>query len=56
MKIDILKVPFNGDGTPPELENPARALREPDLDRNGTAGSQLVDIVVSAVASGIVGF
>ncbi len=27
MKIDLIGVPFNSDGTPPEKENPAKALR-----------------------------
>jgi len=28
MKIDLIGVPFNSDGTPPEKENPAKALRD----------------------------
>lgn len=28
LKVGILGIPFNGDGTPPEIENPAAALRE----------------------------
>ena len=31
MKIGILGVPFNGDGTRPEIENPAAALRQAGL-------------------------
>jgi hypothetical protein len=31
MKIDILAIPFNGDGNPPGVENPASALREAGL-------------------------
>ncbi|MCP4694139.1 MAG: arginase family protein [Desulfobacterales bacterium] len=33
MKIGVLGVPFNGDGTRPEIENPAAALREAGLSR-----------------------
>lgn len=33
MKIAILGVPFNGDGTRPEIENPAAALREAGLSK-----------------------
>ena len=28
MKINLLGIPFNSDGTSSEIENPARALRE----------------------------
>ncbi len=28
MKIGVLGIPFNGDGTRPEIENPAAAFRE----------------------------
>jgi len=31
MKINLLGVPFNSDGTPPEEENPAKALRDSGL-------------------------
>ncbi len=31
MKIEILGIPFNGIGTPPDIENPADGLREADL-------------------------
>lgn len=31
MDITIIGVPFNGDGTPPEIENPAGALRQAGL-------------------------
>jgi len=33
MMVDILGVPFNGDGTPPEVENPAQGLRDAGLIR-----------------------
>jgi arginase len=33
MKIGILGIPFNGDGTRPEMENPAAAFREAGLTR-----------------------
>jgi arginase len=33
MLVDILGVPFNGDGTPPEVENPAQGLRDAGLIR-----------------------
>ena len=33
MKIGILGIPFNGDGTRPEIENPAAAFREAGLTR-----------------------
>ena len=33
MKIGILGIPFNGDGTRPEVENPAAALREAGLTK-----------------------
>jgi arginase len=33
MKIGILGIPFNGDGTRPEIENPAAAFREAGLMR-----------------------
>lgn len=39
MRIHLLGVPFNGDGTPPEVENPAQALRQlglaQQLEKNG---------------------
>ena len=39
MKIHLLSVPFNGDGTQPEIENPAQALRQlglvQQLEENG---------------------
>lgn len=31
MKITIVGVPFNGDGTPPEIENPAQSFRDEGL-------------------------
>jgi hypothetical protein len=31
MKINISGIPFNGDGTHPEIENPASALRQAGL-------------------------
>jgi len=34
MKIGILGIPFNGDGTRPEIENPAAAFREAGLMRS----------------------
>jgi arginase len=33
VKIDVLGIPFNGDGTPPEVENPAQSLRQAGLVR-----------------------
>ena len=33
MKIGILGIPFNGDGTRPEIENPAAAIRTAGLTR-----------------------
>jgi arginase len=33
MRVDILGIPFNGDGTPPEGENPAQGLRDAGLIR-----------------------
>ena len=33
MKIGILGIPFNGDGTRPEIENSAAAFREAGLTR-----------------------
>ena len=38
MKIGILGIPFNGDGTRPEIENPAAALREAGLKRLEKSG------------------
>ena len=34
MKIGILGIPFNGDGTRPEIENPAAAFREAGMTRS----------------------
>ena len=44
MKIGILGIPFNGDGTRPEIENPAAALREAGLSRlQIRSGDKLLD-------------
>ena len=44
MKIGILGIPFNGDGTRPEIENPAAALRTAGLSRIKThCGDVLMD-------------
>jgi len=44
MQIAIIGVPFNGDGTPPEEENPAKALRASGLaDLLQAKGHRVVD-------------
>lgn len=42
MDITLIGIPFNGDGTPIESENPARALRDAGLVRELTARSHRV--------------
>ena len=41
MNIGIFGVPFNGDGTPPQIENPAAALRDAGLSRLVAASPHL---------------
>ena len=44
MKIGLLGIPFNGDGTRPEIENPAAAFREAGLTRlKIRSGDSLLD-------------
>ena len=44
MKIGILGIPFNGDGTRPEIENPAAAFREAGLTKlKMRSGDALLD-------------
>ena len=44
MKIGILGVPFNGDGTRPEIENPAAAFRKAGLTKlKIRSGDELLD-------------
>jgi len=44
MKIGILGIPFNGDGTRPEIENPAAAFRKAGLSKlQLNSGDQLLD-------------
>jgi arginase len=48
----VLGIPFNGDGTPPDVENPARALREAgllvQLEERGLPCRDLGDVAVPA--------
>ena len=48
MKIEILGTPFNGLGTPPDIENPAEGLRRaklvPLLESKGHSVTDLGDL------------
>jgi hypothetical protein len=40
MKIGFLGIPFDGDSTRPEIENPAQALREAGMPALGLSGGE----------------
>jgi arginase len=43
VRVDVIGIPFNGDGTPPEEENPAAGLRQAGLIHLLRSGTDVVD-------------